>query len=126
MVPYDCFVHTAPVPGKHCTINNNGNYHCDCIQEVHVENNCQQLLTVNVSGYPVPSISWFVSNSAATNDNQVLLTILGNGSVSDVTYINSELMYFLGKLYFAKDETLWLFFTDHLVLFPQTTACFLG
>ena len=79
------FVYIAPLPGNHCSNNPSGDYHCDCIQEVHVENNCQQLLTVDVNGYPTPNITWFVGNNTATNDNQVLLTVMDNGSVSDVT-----------------------------------------
>ena len=54
---------------------------------MHVVNDCQQLLTVSAGGYPPPTISWFVGDSMTTNDNQVLLTTLDNGSVSDVTVL---------------------------------------
>ena len=67
------------MPANHCRVNNNGNYQCGCIQDVHVVDGCQQLLTVDVTGYPLPDISWFVGDTLATNDTQTLqLTILSH------------------------------------------------
>lgn len=67
-------------------VNNNGDYDCSWRQFVMIEDHCENLLTVDIGGYPPPSLTWAVNDVMATNDSQVMLTILPNGSVSQMTY----------------------------------------
>ena len=67
-------------------INRNADLNCSWRQAVVIEDYCKNTLTVDIGGYPPPTLIWVVDGVIATNDSQVMLTILPNGSVSQMTF----------------------------------------
>ena len=74
--------HTAPYHMDEGRENRNADLNCSWSQGMVIEDHCENTLTVHIGGYPPPSLIWVVDDVIATNDSQVMLTILPNGSVS--------------------------------------------
>ena len=73
---------TRPTAPKSCTPNPNGNHNCSCTLYIYPIVGCQQLITPYVGGYPEPNITWLFNDTIAGSDNQNILTVKDNGSVS--------------------------------------------
>ena len=91
---------TAPYPPASCKEEGDADYNCSCRQYFKYTNHCEVLVTIDVGGYPTPRITWIVSDTVATNDNQAVLNILDNGSVSNIwtTALASQLATWSGNL----------------------------
>ena len=86
MVTYDYSLCTAPYARGTCAVNSNAGYNCSCRVGVMIKDHCADLLTVDIGGYPPANLTWVVDDVMATNDSQAVLTLLPNGSVSDMTF----------------------------------------
>ena len=82
---------TRPSAPKSCISNHNANYNCSCTQYTYPPVGCQQLITAGAGGYPTPNVTWLFNGTVATNDNQNLLDVRDDGTVSNYTvFVMSE------------------------------------